>query len=420
MSIGESEVRLLPRERIVLALLFSATAVNYLDRQTLSVAAPLLHQQLGITSIGYSRVVFAFLLGYTISQTLAGKIIDGIGTRLGLLLCVVLWSAVTMLHSLVVGAVSLGILRACLGLTEAGNWPGSVKAVSENFPPQRRAFATGVFNSGSAAGAILAPPLVAAVMRQWGWRLMFAVVGMIGFLWALVWAKQYQPRILRGEESPAKDRAALAPLRTYLREKAVWGLMLGRFLSDPTWWFYAFWLPDYLAARRGFDLARIGRTAWIPFVFVGVGGWLGGYASDVLVRRGWPTLTARKLVMGLSALLMLCGIPAFRASSSSLALAWISVVLFGYSSWASNILSLPADLFKSEVVAQVAGVCGTTAAAGGMVFTLVTGWLVERGSYGLVFVLSCAMILSAAGVIIRMVPGKGLGAEARAGEKAVT
>lgn len=244
---------------------------------------------------------------------------------------------------------------------------------------------------------------------------MFAVVGIIGFLWALVWAKHYRPRLPAWGESPAKDRGAPPPLRTYLREKAVWGLMVGRFLSDPTWWFYAFWLPDYLAQRRGFDLARIGRTAWIPFVFVGVGGWLGGYASDVLVRRGWPTVSARKLVMGLSATLMLCGIPAFRAPSSSLALAWISVVLFGYSSWASNILSLPADLFKSEVVAQVAGLCGTTAAAGGMIFTLVTGWLVQRGSYGLVFVLSCGMILSAAGVIIQMVPREGLAAKARAG-----
>lgn len=211
MRIGESEARTLARERTVLALLFFATAVNYLDRQTLSVAAPLLHQQLGITSLGYSRIVFAFLLGYTISQTLAGKLIDRIGTRLGMLLCVVLWSAVTMLHSLAVGALSLGILRTCLGLTEAGNWPGGVKAVSENFPAQRRAFATGVFNSGSAAGAIVAPPLVAVIMRQWGWRVMFAVVGILGFLWALVWAKQYQPRLPGWGESPVKDRERSLP-----------------------------------------------------------------------------------------------------------------------------------------------------------------------------------------------------------------
>ncbi len=396
------------RERMLLGLLFWATASNYLDRQALSVAAPLLRVQLGLSSTGYSRIVFAFLLGYTLSQTPVGKVIDRLGTRRGLLLCVAIWSIVTTLHGLVVGLISLGVLRFFLGVAEAGNWPGGVKAVSENLPPDRRAFGVGVFNSGSAAGALLAPPLVAALTGRWGWRSMFVVVGVTGVVWTVLWARHYPGRPTLAADSPAKERPARPSTRGFLREKAVWGLMVGRFFADPTWWFYAFWLPDYLAQRHGFDLTKIGQTAWIPFVFVGVGGWLGGYASDELVRRGWSKVSARKLVMGLSALLMLCGIPASQTHSSAVALAWISVILFGYSSWASNILSLPADLFRSEVVGQVAGLCGTSAPIGGMVFTLVTGWLVQRGSYGWVFVLSCGMILTAAGVIIRTIPNKGL------------
>jgi ACS family hexuronate transporter-like MFS transporter len=374
MNPGEAAAQARGRERILLALLFWATASNYLDRQALSVAAPVLRAQLGLSSIGYSRVIFVFLLGYTIGQTPAGKVIDKVGTRLGMLLCVAVWSTVTTLHGLAAGVISLGVLRFLLGVAEAGNWPGGIKAVSENLPPDRRAFGVGVFNSGSAAGALLAPPLVVAIMGLWGWGPMFVVIGITGFLWTLLWARPP----LRGEAS-LDDAGAQPSLRCYLRQKALWGLLVGRFFSDPTWWFYAFWLPDYLAQRRGFDLMTIGRTARIPFVFVGVGGWLGGYASDGLIRRGWFKVSARKLVMGLSALLMLCGIPAFQAHSSAAALAWISLVLFGYSSWASNILSLPVDLFKSEVVGQVAGLCSTTAAIGGMGFTLVTGWLVQRG-----------------------------------------
>jgi len=391
-------------QRVVLAMLFSATAINYLDRQTLSIIAPILQHQIGLSTIDYSRVVFIFLLGYTISQTLAGRIIDSIGTRVGMLLCVALWSMVSILHGLVVGVLTLGLLRLLLGLAEAGNWPGGVKAVSENFPAERRAFAVGVFNSGSTFGAIIAPPIVAAVAAIWNWRLMFVAIGLIGIVWVFLWHMLYRPRQPAPVQPPGAGPIARYPFLMYFREKAIWGLMIGRFLADPIWWFYAFWLPVYLAQSRGFSLMLIGSTAWIPFVFAGAGGWLGGYVSDVLVRRGIPTVKARKIVMAISALLMLFGIPAFEVRSNVVALAWISVVLMGYTSWASNILSLPADLFPSEEVAQVTGLSGTAAGLGGMLFTLATGWLVVNISYGSVFMASCVMILCAAVVIVMMVP----------------
>lgn len=387
--------------RIVLALLFSVTAINYLDRQTLSVVAPLLQRQLALSTIGYSRVLFLFMLGYTIGQTLDGKIIDKIGSRMGLLICVALWSVVSILHSLAAGVVSLGILRFLLGITEAGNWPGGVKAVAENFPPEKRAFGIGVFNSGSTAGAIVAPPLVALIVEIWGWRPMFVVLGCTGLIWILLWNKLY-----RKEAAPpaAGTAPAAFSMRNLLRDRGVWGLMIGRFFADPIWWFYAFWLPEYLAQSRGFSLARIGATAWIPFAFAGAGGWLGGLASDVLVRRGLAPVRARKMTMVVGASLMLCGIPAFQVQSSSLALALISIVVFGFTGWASNILSLAADLFPGDLVAQVTGLSGTAAAIGGMLFTLAIGWLVQNVSYGSVFIASSGMTICALAAILWIVP----------------
>lgn len=404
MVLSELRERTGVSQRVVLAMLFSATAINYLDRQTLSIIAPILHRQIGLTTIDYSRVVFIFLLGYTLSQTLAGKVIDSIGTRLGMLLCVALWSVVSILHGLVVGVMTLGLLRLLLGLAEAGNWPGGVKAVSENFPAERRGFAVGVFNSGSTFGSIIAPPIVAAVAAFWSWRLMFVIIGLTGIIWVVLWHLVYKPRLPALMRPVGSVPVSLQGFRMYFRDRAVWGLMLGRFLADPIWWFYAFWLPEYLAQSRGFSLILIGSTAWIPFVFAGAGGWLGGYVSDVLVRHGMPTVKARKIVMAVSALLMLFGIPAFQVRSNVVALAWISVVLMGYTSWASNILSLPADLFPSDEVARVTGLSGTAAGFGGMLFTLATGWLVVNISYGSVFIASCVMIICAAAVIVALVP----------------
>ncbi|MGH9326279.1 MAG: MFS transporter [Terriglobia bacterium] len=387
--------------RVVLALLFSVTAINYLDRQTLSVIAPLLQKQLSFSTVGYSRIVSLFLLGYIIGQTLDGKLMDKVGTRLGMLYCVTLWSVVSMFHSLITGVVSLGVLRFLLGIAEAGNWPGGVKGVGENFPPEQRAFGVGVFNSGSTVGAIIAPPLVVAIVAIWGWRPMFLVIGITGLIWVFWWNKLYR-------KEPAPRAAAVhfrhLPTRALLRDKAVWALMVGRFFSDPIWWFYAFWLPEYLVQSRGFSLREVGRTAWIPFAFAGLGGWLGGLASDFLLRRGVSPVRARKMVMVVGALLMLCGVPAFEVKSASLALAFISIVVFGFTGWASNMLCLPTDLFPGYLVGQVTGIDGTAAAIGGMLFTLATGWLVQYVSFGSVFIVSSVMIVCAVAVVLLFIP----------------
>jgi MFS transporter, ACS family, aldohexuronate transporter len=397
------------RQNTVLALLFSATAINYLDRQTLSIIAPVLRRDIGLSVTGYSHIVFLFLLGYTASQAISGRIIDWFGARVGMTVFVAGWSAVSVLHVLATGVLDLEILRFLLGITEAGSWPGGVKAAGENFAPERRAFAIGVFNSGSTLGAILAPPVVVALMTTWNWRVMFVVTGLTGFVWVAAWAFFYHPpgaiesaKMMSGRAAPQR------PIARLLADRAVWSLMIVRFFSDPIWWFYAFWLPDYLARDRGLTMAAIGRTAWIPFAFAGAGGWLGGVVSDSLVRRGMTAVKARKSVLVVSAFLMLSGVTVTRIRSEILALSLICVVLLGYAGWATNVLSLAPDLLPGHEVGQVTGLAGTAAGIGGMLFTLLTGWLVGHVSYGSVFLVTSGMIVCAAVAIVRLVPEKTL------------
>jgi ACS family hexuronate transporter-like MFS transporter len=405
VSLAISEREKARHEAIVVGLLFLSTLINYLDRQTLSIVAPLLRDQFSLSNVDYSHIVFAFLLGYTLSQILVGKLIDRVGTRAGMLMCVAVWSAATIVHGLALGFVSFCLARFFLGIAEAGNWPGAVKAISENFPPQRYALAAGIFNSGSFFGAIIAAPLIAALVQTWGWRWMFAAIGVTGFTWICMWTKFYKNRSPVPLQKCARmDRRPFLTV-TYLRQKTIWGLMIARFLADPVWWLYVFWLPEYLVRSRGFDLPTIGRVLWIPFLFAALGSGMGGYASGALVDRWGSAALARKVVAVLGAALMLLGImPAFLASNNTVVVVWVSLILFGYASWAANVLSLAADLFPSEQVARVTGLLGTAGAIGGMLFTLTTGWLVQNVSYGPVFALASAMIVCAASAIVWLVP----------------
>jgi ACS family hexuronate transporter-like MFS transporter len=368
----------------VAALLFLATVINYIDRQTLSVLAPVLRDEFQMTNTDYSRVVFAFLLAYLIMQS-------------GFSLTITWWSVAAMLHALANSVTSLGAFRFLLGLGEAGNWPGGVKAVSEWFPPRERAFAIGFFNSGSTLGAVIAPPLVAWIALQWGWRSAFLLTGSLGFAWLALWLLFYRapPRTFA-----AADAAPGAAWRELFRFRQVWGLILARMMADPVWWFYVFWLPEYLKRERDFSLAMIGFFAWIPFLTADAGNLVGGLASGWLIRRGRPVLWSRKAVMAASALLMMAGIPAVLAPQAAVSLALISLATFAYSTWAANVLTLPADLFPQEVVASVSGLSGTGAALGGMIFTLIIGAVVDRFSYVPVFVAAGVMPLIAAGIVI--------------------
>ncbi len=360
---------------------FVATMINYLDRQTLSVAAPVLREQFHMSNVTYSRVVFGFLLAYTIMNGVSGPLIDRLGTRLGYALCIAWWSAASILHAFARGAVSLGVFRFLLGAGEAGNWPAAIRIVAEWFPESERALASGIFNSGSAAGAILAPPIVAWILLRFGWQYAFVLVGVLGFAWLAFWWPTYAT-----PPEAAKEVAAPVPSAWRLfRTRFVWSFTFAKIFLDPVWYFYIFWFPEYLKSARHFDMAAIGAYSWIPFLVAGSGNILGGLLSGSLVKRGMSVPVARKTSITVFAILMMSAIPAVLAPSAAVSIAFVSLAMTGYTGALASMLALPADVFPKNAVASVYGLASMGSGFGGMVFTLLTGWVVEHYSYTPVF-----------------------------------
>jgi MFS transporter, ACS family, hexuronate transporter len=367
---------------LMIALVFLATVVNYLDRQTLSIIAPVLTSRFHMTNTDYSRVVFAFMLAYTISNGISGPVIDRLGTRLGYALFMVWWSAAAGLHAFSRGAVSLGVYRFLLGMGEAGNWPGGVKVVAEWFPAGERALASGIFNSGSAVGAVIAAPLVAWLVLRFGWQSAFVVVGASGFAWVALWLPIYRsPETLRS----ARDTRPVSPARL-LRTRWIWIFMLSKMLMDPVWYFYIFWFPQYLKTARGFELADIGAYSWIPFFTAGLGNLLGGMICGLMIRRGVNVSFSRKFTYTIFASLMTAAIPAVLVDSAPLSIALVSFATLGYTGCVANQLSMPADVFPTGVVASIWGLAGLGTGFGGMLFSLLTGWAVDKYSFTPVFI----------------------------------
>ena len=379
----------------MISFAFFATVINYLDRQTLSVAAPVLRAQFHMSNMEYSYVLFAFLLAYTVMNGVSGTLIDRVGTRLGYAACIAWWSAAAMLHALARGVVSLGLFRFLLGMGEAGNWPAGVKVVAEWFPERERGLASGVFNSGSAIGAILAPPVVAVILLRLGWRPAFVFVGATGLVWLLLWWPIYR--------APAASKAA-----TSTPTASAWRLMKTRFVAsftlskvfiDPVWYFYTFWFPEYLKRARNFDMAAIGKYAWIPFAVAGFGNILGGLLSGFLLHRGLSVTIARKTSVTFFAVLMTAAIPAVIVSDARTSICLVSLAMLGYTGSLANMLAMPADVFPKNAAASVYGLASMGSGFGGMLFTFMTGWTIDHYSYKPVFFgfgimpLVCAMIL---------------------------
>ena len=379
----------------MISFAFWATVINYMDRQTLSVAAPVLREQFHMSSTEYSRVVSAFMLAYTISNGISGPVIDRLGTRVGYALCMLWWSIAAVLHAFARGPWSLGAARFLLGIGEAGNWPGGIKIVAEWFPESERALASGLFNSGSAVGAILAPPVVAYILLTFGWPAAFFAVGLVGFVWLVFWWPAYST-----PEAVAHEVAApVIPVRELLRSRFVIALTISKIFLDPVWYFYTFWFPEYLKNVRHFDMAQIGKYSWIPFLVAGVGNYAGGWVSGYLFRLGWTLTAARKTGVTLFAALMLSAIPAVLVEQAWLSMAFVSLAMMGYTGALANTLSMPADVFPKNTVGSIWGLASMGAGFGGMLFTLITGWVVDHYSYTPVFIgfgllpLICAAIL---------------------------
>jgi ACS family hexuronate transporter-like MFS transporter len=382
----------------MISLAFWATVINYLDRQTLSVAAPVLREQFHMSNVEYSRVVFGFLLAYTISNGFSGPLIDRLGTRLGYSLCMAWWSVAALLHALARGALSLGVFRFLLGIGEAGNWPAGVKVAAEWFPERERALAGGIFNSGSALGAILAPPVVAWILLTAGWRTAFVSVGAVGFLWLLFWWPIYRtPQLL--PDAIVDPEPAGIPARRLMGMRFVRAFTLAKIFMDPVWYFYIFWFPEYLKNARHFDIAAIGKYGWMPFAVAGAGNFAGGAMSAWLLRRGASLDMARKGPITFFAVLMMSAIPAVLVPDAWLSIALVSVAMTGYTGCLANMLAMPGDVLPKNAVASVWGLASVGSGFGGMLFTLVTGWVVDHYSYTPVFIgfgfvpLICALVM---------------------------
>ncbi len=404
----------------IVSLIFLATLINYIDRLTISVLAPVITRDLGLSNTEFGGVVTWFLLAYTISQGVSGKLYDRVGTRLGFTFSIVTWSAAAAAHAFARGLTSLSALRFVLGFGEAGNWPGAAKAVAEWFPVRQRAFGMAIFNSGAAIGSIVAPPLIIWLQLRYGWQTTFLATGALGFIWLALWLIFYQtpdrhrwitdeeralikeaPEVeseIEGARAAAVNSDAAPRWRDLLRHRQVWAIIIARFFTDPVWWLYITWLPLYLYNARGFSLKEIGLFAWVPYVAADAGSLLGGWASGYLISRGWSVDRARKTIIAAAALLMPAGIFAAFAESPFVALALIALVLFGFQVWINNVQTLPSDFFPGRAVGSVAGLGGTGAGIGAMLFTLGTGWVVDHFSY--VPVLVAAGVLAPLGTLV--------------------
>ena len=380
--------------------LFLSTVINYISRQTFSVLAPLLTVQFHLSHTDLARILGAFQISYALAWLLGGVFLDAVGTRIGLAVAVVFWSVVNICTGFASSIFSFVIFRLLLGLGEGVNWPGASKAVAEWFPSEERSLAVAIFDSGSSVGGALAALVIPWIALAFGWRWSFVFSGLLGFFWLILWLRVYHPLdrhprvaaaevafIKAGHEAASPiQRTGIARWMHLLKDRNVWGIVLGRSLTDPIWWFYVFWLPQYLSDARGFSLKRIALFAWLPFVAADIGNFTGGLISGYLIRRGVPVLKARTWICAASCVPILAGIPAAYVHHAYTALGLICIALWGYASWATMGLTLPSDLFPEDVVATVTGLSGLAAGLGGAAFTFVVGATVDRFSYGPAFV----------------------------------
>ncbi len=384
----------------VLALLFTATVLNYVDRQVLSIVAPVLTKELAISQIEYSNIVQAFLLAYTLMYVGSGILVDRWGTRASLAVFIAWWSLANMLHGAARSAMQLGIFRFLLGVGEPGNFMTAVRVTSEWYPPKEKALVLGFVNAAAAVGAVIAAPLVAWITLAHGWRAAFVATGALGFVWLPAWLILYRlpekhpwitPQELNyiREENLRQDQAVKQQIRwiELFRYRQTWGLLVAKFISDPVWWFYLFWLPKYLAEQRGFTIAEIGMLAWLPYLFADLGSVAGGFLSGYLIKRHWPVMKARAAVMLPFALVMPLSLVIAYTPSSALALVIICLVVCCHMGWKTNLMTLTNDVYPTRIVGSVAGIIAFGSGLGGTLFTNLTGRVVEHFSYNAIFVI---------------------------------
>ncbi|MCX6628932.1 MAG: MFS transporter [Candidatus Solibacter sp.] len=398
-----SPVRRIPNLRWwITGLLFFSTVINYMDRQNLSILARTIQDDLHITDLQYSYVVQAFLLAYTLSYLVAGRLTDYLGTRVSMACFVVWWSLADMLTSLSASLLSLGCFRFLLGMGEPGNYTAAPKAVSEWFPPKERGLVIGIYTAGATLGATLAPPLIAFLGSRFHWRAVFLFTGSLGLLWVIPWLWFYRrpeehPRLTEEEKQiiapDAKDAAEAADTmppegrwRYILTRRETWLLMIGRMITDPVWYFYLFWFPKYLSDARHLTLPQVGRIAWIVYLAADLGCILGGYLSGVLIKRGFTPVRSRLWVMGIAAVLLPLSPLINTASTPLMAVCIAGIAAFAHLTWQISLSALVVDLYPKPLVGTVFGLVAAGSGFGGMISTNLVGRAVTYWSYAPVFV----------------------------------
>lgn len=375
----------------IIALIGLATVINYVDRSSLAVMWPDISKDLNLSKEDYAGILSFFMVAYAVGQSVSGRLFDKVGTRMGFIVCIVVWSISCALHAVARTFTSFGVFRAFLGLSEAGNWPGATKANAEWFPIKERALAQGIFNSGASLGAVVSAPLIAALYLLMGWQATFVVIGALGIVWVIPWwfinkaepakhpwlADAERQYILEGQriqagQTPASDERALT-FSELLKYKQSWSVIASRFFLDPIWWMFVNWLPIYLAEQFGFDIKQIGLFGWVPYVGAAAGSLIGGWWSGYLIHRGWTVNKARKSAMVVGGVIMFPAmILSAYAAAPLAAVLLIAVILFGFQFVINNLQTLPSDFFSGKSVGSLAGLGGTSAVVG----VLITIWLV--------------------------------------------
>ncbi|MEZ5426913.1 MAG: MFS transporter [Pyrinomonadaceae bacterium] len=401
---------------VICALLFFATTINYIDRQVLGILATdeTFKAQIGWNEAEYGFVNTAFQAAYAIGLLAVGHLMDRFGTRKGFSFAIIFWSVAAMAHSLARSAFGFGAARFALGLGEAGNFPASIKTVAEWFPKKERALATGLFNSGSNVGAVLAPLTVPFIAITYGWQWAFIITGALGFIWLAVWLMTYNPP----ETHPRVSEAELAyiqsdneppmkkiPWPQLIPHRQTWAFAIGKFMTDPIWWVYLFWLPKFLNTKFGLNITQLGLPLIVIYIIADVGSIGGGYISSTLIKRGWSVNAGRKTAMLVCAL---CVVPVvFATQTSNL---WVSVLLIGlaaaaHQGWSANIFTTASDMFPKQAVGSVVGIGGMAGSIGGMLIASTVGLILEfTGSYYSVFVIAGSAYLTALLIIHLLSP----------------
>ena len=396
-------------------MLFFATSINYTDRQVLGILAPLLQRSLHWTEQGYADIVIAFQFAYAVGLVLAGRLIDRIGTRLGYALVMGVWSLAAVAHSLATSAFSFGVARFFLGLGESGNFPAAIKTTAEWFPQRERSLATGIFNSGANLGAMLAPAFVPWITLRYGWRPAFLVTGLFSAAWIVWWLLRYRTPADHTRLSPAErahiqesipEQLATIPWTRLLGLRQTWAYALAKFLTDPIWWFYLYWLPKFLDGRFHLGLAHLGLPLILVYNMSAVGSVGGGSIPLFLARRGLAPGQARTLAMLCMALL-----PLPVLFLSGIRHEWLAVVLLGiaaaaHQGWSANLYTIASDMFPREAVGAITGFGGMAGSVGGMLFSYGVGWALTRyHRYSGLFIVAATMYLLAWLLLRALVPG---------------